>query len=587
MTGARGMRALALIATVTTACAGRAVAPKTGLPSDRVAPTVVALPSDSQQLAKLAHAAQNDFESLRRRHLTRTMPWGSRQCDEIVGRFCLWHADRSDEWTPPTEVEAVRRGRGQLVARLDTLVSVLADPWVTGQRVRYLVEAGRAADALDAARGCTATPSWWCAALEGYALHTAGRFPAADSAFVTALSAMPDNERCRWTDVSLLLDAARARREYRAIPCTDRTDFDDRFWTLADPLWLVPGNDRRTEHYARLVLDRLQERAASGYGLGWGDDLAELLVRYGWPAGWERQWGRPGTIGMGSIVSHHHRGARTFAPTAAVLDAPQAATHLQWPLEPARPRSAHLTPYADEFDHLEHQLAVFPRGETAVVVAAYELGDGVAPSGAVEAMIAHWPIDRALQTAAPITSLGPRGVVVDTVAVGPAIVSVEALARDARRAARSRYGISVRPLTDTALSLSDILLFRPDDTLPGTVDDAAPMALASSQIEAGGQLGVYWEIAGAVPGEPLDLTVSLEREGKSWVRKAFEWIGLASDRSLRTRLRWDEEPRDQAIIGRALVLDLPDLESGRYRLTVEVTDAAGRSATTARALNAR
>ena len=39
-----------------------------------------------------------------------------------------------------------------------------------------------------------------------------------DSAFAAALNAMPPRERCRWNDISLLLEGD-ARKRYERLPC--------------------------------------------------------------------------------------------------------------------------------------------------------------------------------------------------------------------------------------------------------------------------------------------------------------------------------------------------------------------------------
>src|SRR2546425_3659332 len=80
---------------------------------------------------------------------------------------------------------------------------------------------------------------------------------------------MPRDERCRWTDVSLLLDGELARR-YRRLPCDQRGAFEERLWWLAQPLYSLPGNDRRTEHLARATMARIEQDARSPFDMFWG-----------------------------------------------------------------------------------------------------------------------------------------------------------------------------------------------------------------------------------------------------------------------------------------------------------------------------
>src|SRR5437870_5020027 len=132
--------------------------------------------------------------------------------------------------------------------------------------------------ALATARACRAAP-WWCQALTGLAWHLAGDFGAADSAYRAALDAMPSDERCRWSDVAPLLDGALARR-YRRLRCDERGAFEQRLWWLAQPLYSLPGNDRRTEHLARATMARIEQDARSTYDVPWSDDLREVTLRF-------------------------------------------------------------------------------------------------------------------------------------------------------------------------------------------------------------------------------------------------------------------------------------------------------------------
>jgi len=138
---------------------------------------------DSQHILRSARAAQADFESIRRHNLPKEPGHGAADCDERIGRFCYWYDD--DDETPrppPPESEAITRARDRLLGTLDSAALALpGDDWIAGQRVRYLLQSGRPAEALAAARTCRAA-LWWCEALTGLALHVAGDYGPADSA---------------------------------------------------------------------------------------------------------------------------------------------------------------------------------------------------------------------------------------------------------------------------------------------------------------------------------------------------------------------------------------------------------------------
>src|SRR5699024_10562433 len=120
----------------------------------------------------------------------------------------------------------------------------------------------------------------WCGALTGYAYHAANDFMHADSAFNAALALMPQAQRCRWTDISLLLED-NARKRYEKLPCGERAAFESRFWALSRPLYLLPANDLRTEHFARLTMVELIRTSQYPHETPWGDDTKEILIRYG------------------------------------------------------------------------------------------------------------------------------------------------------------------------------------------------------------------------------------------------------------------------------------------------------------------
>ena len=178
---------------------------------------------DSAAAVRAARSAQARFETFRIDHLPRDRggSYGG-PCDERIGRFCFRFGDDEDdhEWTPPREPPAIGVERTRLVTTLDSLHAASpGDAWIAGQLVRYLAESAKPAEALAGARTCRSS-AWWCDALTGYAWHIAGQYGAADSAFAAALAAMPEAQRCEWTDLSPLLDQLRA--PYRKLGCQER-----------------------------------------------------------------------------------------------------------------------------------------------------------------------------------------------------------------------------------------------------------------------------------------------------------------------------------------------------------------------------
>lgn len=542
-------------------------------------------PRDSARALGSARSAQAAFERLRFRFLPWTEDGGAPdRCDERIGRFCLWHDDGDDEdWAPPPEPEQVKQGREALIARLaGAAAQYPGDQWVAGQRVRYLVEAGRADEAAAAARECRA--GWWCAALEGYALHVAGKTEASDSAFAGALAAMPERERTEWTDVSPLLpdgDWRAFRRLREADPDAER-----RLWWLADPFWAFPGNDLRTEHLSRNVADRLQDRAFVTEGISWGDDLREILVRFGEPIGWERV--RPDnplfTQGRASVVTHYAPDSRNFVPPVRFLADPAAIGEDEWSLDDDDMRAAYAPAYAGAVDALEHQVARFRRGDSALVVAAFALDpDSIPPGSVTDAALVLAVDHRTEPRIARETTTGMRGVVSLAAEPGARVMSLETQTLGAKRAGRARYGLRL-PAPGAGVAVSDVLLLESPDPLPSTLEDAIPQARGSTRVRTGESLGLFWEMYGLPErADTVGLSVSVHRGSKGLGRRLAEGLGLVGE-ATPIRVQWNEETTGEASMARTLVLAIRDLSPGEYTLELTVTAREGEPATTRRAL---
>ena len=71
-----------------------------------------------------------------------------------------------------------------------------------------------------------------------------------------------------------------------------------------------------SEHFARNLLDDLQDRAESPDNLRWGSDLREILLRYGQPIGWERIQGASShlLLSRGGVVTHYAPESYEFLP---------------------------------------------------------------------------------------------------------------------------------------------------------------------------------------------------------------------------------------------------------------------------------
>jgi hypothetical protein len=530
---------------------------------------------DSVATLRAARRAQADFERYRRAHLPPSHGGDGGECDERIGRFCYWYDDFPD--TPPPERPVVTRRREALLAALAAAHRRLAgDRWIVGQRVRYLVEAGRAAEAVEVAGRCAGDAAW-CASLGGLALHAAGDAAGADSTFAAARDARPEEERCRAGELEPLLDGALARR-YRDLSCADRTAFEARWWWLARPLYSTPGDDWRAEYRARLTMARLHADAATAYSLAWGKDLDEMMARYGWPTAWSRGREHPG-LGSSppSIVGHDPSPAYAFAPSRAAFDDPTGATAEGWNLSPRRAPARYAPAYARLFRQtVPHIVSVFRRGDSALVVAAWDVGeDSAFARHRVDAalVLTRAPDEPIRLTRAP--GAGPRGVITLAAPWERQLFSLELLAPEPRHAARARYAIDPGGPRDAGVALSDILPFRGGDPLPASLEEALARVRHVPSVRRGDTLGLYWESYGLSDEHvPMRVALAVVPEQPGLVRRAGERLRMVDPRTP-LAFAWEERlPPAGAVRPRAIAIDLGAAAPGRWTVELRI-EAAG------------
>src|SRR5690606_3162445 len=137
-----------------------------------------------------------------------------------------------------------------------------------------------------------------------------------------------------------------------------------RVWLLADPLYMVPENDRQVEQYARFVVRRIRETGANPYDMPWDLDLEELLIRYGQEIGWERARGTDMPSGLQDgrvVIGRQTPGGVEYLPAGSWLEDPSTIPNGAWVPDAWTPRSAYRAPYAGTVIPLETQVARFRR----------------------------------------------------------------------------------------------------------------------------------------------------------------------------------------------------------------------------------
>jgi hypothetical protein len=559
-------------------------------------------------------------------------------CEKSVGAYCVgplngklpfafFGALPVEFRAMPTEVpRPLRRKVNSLVAdlmkSLDNAQKKLpGDRWIMGQRVFHLVEHGEIERADTVARRCE-SERWWCAALVGYTSHLLAKTPRADSAFAVTLTSLPADERCRWEDVSDLVLGDGDRDWYTHLSCDERAAVNETLWWLADPLYLMPGNERRTEHYYRMVYAQLFresndalppgvtstmtppplpggrtlsrsacmradperpkiERVAPGCGLYeralWESGaLPSVLRSYGSPAYLVVEAPPPGTPPMGffpDFLLQYTQPTYHFLPQLSAVRAPLRATSASWNLyDEDAPERYH--PLFDLMRPLSTQIAFFRRGDASRIIAAADVARTrlVSDSGP------------SLVTTALILSRGPTDLprIMRDSAAGihdifdarapseSTLVSIEALAAGLG-AARARFATGPPPMPAQRVALSDVLLLDRADSLPTQLNAAVPHAAPGSTTTKGRVLGVFWEVYGLAANDTVTFALSATEIATSTLTRIGRVLGVTRDAPA-PRIVWTEPmAAPNAIEGRSVAIDLSALGTGRYTMRLEVS----------------
>lgn len=528
------------------------------------------LPEDSVAILRRAQHAQWDFERQRRFGLPSIYTDQSAPCDRI-GRFCLRHRGVAFERIPN---EPLGESRENLRRVLDGAATLLpGDDWIAGQRVRYLVDAGDDTAALRAARSCRGT-SWWCAALEGMALHVTGDFLGAEAAFEKALSQMPAEKRCSWTDLSFLLEES-LRAAYRRLGCEERAEYNRRVWRMADPLFLTPGNERWTEHLSRHVWAESERAAVNSFWMPWGQDLEEMTVRFGWAEKWTRE---PATIletGRLVVNGHEHEPNYHFFPEREPPEDIGALDESLWDIGKPQPREAYAPRYAQVFERFQPQVARFRRGDSTLAVAAYRRADyEFLAQHDFYSALAIVTNDSAAPLVARSAESGEHTAILALTPARSAMLSVETLARDSTIASRWRAVMTRLELRNKALTISDLLFYEPSSTIATDVYEAAQTAYGNV-LYRDKRVGLYWELYGQTSRDSvIAVSLTLSPVADNVLKRVIQALGIGG-RPAPLNIRWRENGSAGFLSPRSVVVDISLIPPGRYEVTLQVGEADG------------
>ncbi|MGA7305321.1 MAG: tetratricopeptide repeat protein [Rhodothermales bacterium] len=112
----------------------------------------------------------------------------------------------------------------------------------------------------------------------GLVHYKTGQSDAAAKSFDTALKYADDDVRYAFENLDLFLPPEE-KEAYQKDPIA----YAARYWTSKDPRFLTPYNERKLEHYSRLVYADLLYGAPRLGLRGWDTQRGQILVRYGVP----------------------------------------------------------------------------------------------------------------------------------------------------------------------------------------------------------------------------------------------------------------------------------------------------------------
>lgn len=424
---------------------------------------------------------------------------------------------------------------------------------------------GRFDEAMALGREC-AHDSWWCGLVMGMVHDRADRPEEAEAHFRSALTSADSALAARLAGIGELLDDT-DRLAYERLDGDGRTDFEQRFWWLTDPMWSVTGNDRWAEHIRRRFELVLHENLLEEIGHGHPERHEIVVVRRGHEDSWSSahlpapRWK--------SIGAARYR----FSPVSGIVAGLGALRyHLQAEMEDERYTPASYGPVLE----LPRQLARFREGDSLAVVAAARPDEIQLVGPQTVFMVSDGP--GSFPVTLPAAPDEPRPVFRVVVAPGPVVVGIESL-DEHRTAARVRAGLL--PLGTEGLVLSDPLLVTLADTdLPRNRDEAVDRMLGTTTVESGDELGVYWEVYGVARQLPLRFSVAIQGDSPGWLTRGLRALRLRSAPRM-PEVSWTE-PGTAPTQPMAITVDISDLDAGEYVLRMQVVDPGGSAATSYR-----
>ena len=158
-------------------------------------------------------------------------------------------------------------------------------------------------------------------------------------------------------------------------------------------------------------------------------------------------------------------------------------------------------------------------------------------------------------------------------------MSAEVTAPERKVVARARYGVGPERGIHARVILSDLLFYKPNGTIPTTVEEVAPTALRTERVRAKEKLGVYWEAYGTDGGgEKVHVALVVMREApgpddRGFFRRMGSAMQGGRDATPVSVSVDDISARGNSTSTRAIELDISTLSKASYVVQLEITVA--------------
>jgi GWxTD domain-containing protein len=454
----------------------------------------------------------------------------------------------------------------------------------------------------------------------GLALHRLDRDADAAPVFDTAIALLPAGEQREMLGLEKLLRKDDAS-DYARLAERERAEFDELYWSVADPLRLTPINEARVEFLSRVAYADLRFSSAEFHVRGWRSDRGDIYIRYG----------PPPLIGTLAPETQEIDNSESMARVTTIWYYPDSKLRFVFVGPPAMNYArfaGDFAAYAENvrylapvsFDNLKARLPVDSvgvqvasfrgerRGVSAVSIfadipTARLLRDTDVSQATLETGLFLSDGRRRLVAAARDTAVvrldRPDAVAGRawhrSLAPGEYLYRVEARQRISGRSARGLAALTVPEFPAGQLLLSDILVarhigLRSGGTKPRSRDDLLITPNGSLTFSPGDTVYIYWETYGlaadsagtARAGVELTLRVDrIERQGavEAMIGGLGDALGLTAKGDDRVSLRYDRmvtaDVRERA--PDYLAIAIGQSPPGVYTLEIRVTDLLSKA----------